>query len=262
MTQGRIMTVNINPKEPAELSASLYHAHHQSHLEDIPFWMEMAAFHGDPILELGCGTGRTLVPLALKGYRVYGLDINFRMLEALKQNQLSSSIGRLNIFQADASAFRLAVQFSLVFMTCNTFSTFGEKKRRAILKSVSKLLSPGGAFVASVPNPIILENLSPRGEDELDDIIQHPITGNPVQVINSWERKDRVFKINWHYDHLLPDGTVDRVTIKINHHIVRADVYRAEILSAGMSLSCVLGDYDLSDYRSDSTYLILKATKD
>ena len=52
----------------------LYHAHHNRSLEDLPFWLELAAQAGDPILELGCGTGRVLIPLAQAGYHTIGLD--------------------------------------------------------------------------------------------------------------------------------------------------------------------------------------------
>ena len=38
--------------------AMLYHTHHGLHDEDIPFWLALATRYGDPILELGCGTGR------------------------------------------------------------------------------------------------------------------------------------------------------------------------------------------------------------
>ena len=48
---------------------SVYHAHHNRHLEDLPFWLDLAAQTGDPLLELGCGTGRVLIPLAQAGYR-------------------------------------------------------------------------------------------------------------------------------------------------------------------------------------------------
>jgi SAM-dependent methyltransferase len=242
------------------LPALLYHAHHQTYLEDIPFWLEMARRFGDPILELGCGTGRTLISLAQEGYKVYGLDIDFEMLETLIQRQMQLSISQLDVFQADAAAFNLANQFPLVVMPCNTFSTFNAEKRQAILKSVAVHLVPGGAFVFSVPNPDLVEDLSIHGEEELEEIIQHPVTGNPVQVVNSWERFDQVLKLTWHYDHLLPDGLIDRRTSMIDHYINHADEYNNELLNAGLSLDYMFGDFDFSEYQPDSPYLIIQAT--
>lgn len=255
------MTIIKTHDDPSKLPALLYHAQHQGYMEDIPFWKEMAARFGSPILELGCGTGRIFIPLTLDGYLIYGLDNNYEMLEVLIRNQFLNSLKHLKVFQADVVAFKLMLKFSLIFMACNTFSTFEEQRRQAILKTVSKHLSPGCAFVVSLPNPILLEKLPARSEEELDEIIQHPVTGNPVQVLNSWQRKGQIFKLNWFYDHLAPDGTVDRVNFKIHHHIVNPENYRAELLAAGFSSIDLYGDFDFSEYRSDSNYLILMAIK-
>ena len=59
----------------------LIHAHHNRHLEDLPFWLDLAGETGDPLLELGCGTGRLLVPLGQAGHRVIGVDHDPAMLK-------------------------------------------------------------------------------------------------------------------------------------------------------------------------------------
>ena len=250
----------ISPDEYNKLSALLFHTHHQTYWEDIPFWMEMAARQGGPILELGCGTGRISVPIAQEGYQVFGLDKDYSMLEVLKKNPLLNTVRQLDVIQADAAAFHLAIQFALVIMPCNTYSTFNEKERREVLNQVNAHMASGGAFVFSTPNPELLKDLSLHRDSEIDEVIIHPVTGYPVQVVNSWERYSNIFELNWHYDHLLPDGTVDRVTFQVNQHIVNYKKHSAEFADAGLSLSCIYGDYDFSDYRSGSPYLILMGT--
>jgi len=49
--------------------------------EDIAFYCNAAKQYGDPVLELGCGTGRITLAIAEAGYRVVGLDISGKMLE-------------------------------------------------------------------------------------------------------------------------------------------------------------------------------------
>ena len=50
--------------------------------EDTSFWQEIAAGAvGGAILELGCGTGRVLLPLARVGHEVTGIDLSERMLD-------------------------------------------------------------------------------------------------------------------------------------------------------------------------------------
>ena len=48
--------------------------------DDLPFWLAQAARYGDPILELGCGTGRVSIPLAQAGHQVTGIDMAEDML--------------------------------------------------------------------------------------------------------------------------------------------------------------------------------------
>lgn len=49
------------------------------------FWKSCAKLFGGPILEMGCGTGRILLPLAEMGYSVTGIDISLQMLKILEQ---------------------------------------------------------------------------------------------------------------------------------------------------------------------------------
>ena len=60
--------------------ARYYDLSHQSLVEDIPFLLRVAAETGGPALELGCGSGRLLVPLARAGYAVTGVDNSPEML--------------------------------------------------------------------------------------------------------------------------------------------------------------------------------------
>ena len=49
--------------------------------EDLPFWISLANEHGDPILELACGTGRVTLALAQAGFSVTGVDTSEGMLK-------------------------------------------------------------------------------------------------------------------------------------------------------------------------------------
>ena len=51
---------------------------------DIDFWVDVARQVGGPVLELGCGTGRVLIPTARAGFEITGLDLSGRMLEVCR----------------------------------------------------------------------------------------------------------------------------------------------------------------------------------
>ena len=235
---------------------ALYHAHHNLHPEDLPFWLELARQQGDPILELGCGTGRVLGPLLEAGYDVQGLDNNPAMLLFLHRHRLEAKV-----FQADMGLFRLSKRFALILMPCNTYSTLPAETRQATLERIAEHLSPGGLFAASLPNPFSLLDLHAHGEPVIEEIFQHPETGNPVQASSSWKRSKRSFSLSWHYDHLLPDGTVERSSLIIQHHLLKAEDYSKEIQVAGLQVKAVYGDFDQSDYDQESPNLILMIGK-
>ena len=133
--------------------AQLYHAHHNRHSNDLPFWLKLAARQNGPILELGCGTGRVLIALARAGYPAYGLDHDAEMLTLLQLKAGSDPASRCHFFQADMAAFHLARLFSLILLPCNTLSTLPTGTRHAALTHIRQHLSPNGLFAASLPEP-------------------------------------------------------------------------------------------------------------
>lgn len=239
----------------------IFHAHHAQYNEDIPFWLELAREQGDPILELGCGTGRVLVALAKAGYRVFGLDHDAEMLAFLRDNHSPDKLSGVNIFLSDLSAYHLARQIPLILLPCNTLSTLTSETRKNALTLVEQHLSPGGLFAASLPNPARLASLPAFGEPEIEETINHPESGNPLQISSEWEKKGKYFYLRWHYDHLSPDGKVERLTIEVPHELASTETYLAEIRAAGMLPRSLYGDYDRSVYRPDSPHLIIVSQK-
>ncbi|HUV93888.1 MAG TPA: class I SAM-dependent methyltransferase, partial [Anaerolineae bacterium] len=52
---------------------------------DVRFYVEEARRAGSPVLELGCGTGRILIPTAQAGIDIVGLDRSPAMLAIAKE---------------------------------------------------------------------------------------------------------------------------------------------------------------------------------
>ncbi|OGO32347.1 MAG: hypothetical protein A2136_07135 [Chloroflexi bacterium RBG_16_54_11] len=238
----------------------LYHAHHNRHQEDLPFWLELAAQNGDPVLELGCGTGRVLVPLAQAGYRTIGLAYDLTMLKYLKSNTGFQLQPAPFLLAGDISRFSLSARFPLIILPCNTFSTLDDVHRRACLGCIRTHLPEGGIFALSVPNPAILMHLPARAGGELEDEFIHPQTGNPVQVSSTWRRLKSVVKVTWIYDHLFPDGTVDRLSVVVEHRLISMKNYVDDFEYCGLNVTELFGDFDRSAYKPDSPHLIILAT--
>ena len=72
--------------EACRITAKYYDAAYaaKQDLVDAPFYVELARKHGGPVLEVGCGTGRLLLPIAREGIEIHGVDNSPAMLKVLK----------------------------------------------------------------------------------------------------------------------------------------------------------------------------------
>lgn len=66
--------------------AKYYDDEHASYTDDLPMWEGFARHAGeDGVLELACGTGRLLVPLARAGATLTGIDVSPAMLDVARE---------------------------------------------------------------------------------------------------------------------------------------------------------------------------------
>jgi SAM-dependent methyltransferase len=240
---------------------ALFHLHHARESGDINFWTKLADETGSPILELGCGTGRLMTSLCNAGHRVIGLDLDFQALAFARKSVKKDLENKFQLIQSRMECFHLIERFRLVFLACNTLSTLSSESRNNTYERVIQHLTADGAFAASMPNPAYLEELPAEGAMEIEDTLTHPLTGNPVQVMSGWEKSRRSIIFRWNYDQLLADGRVVRKSVETEHALKDLDEYIAEIKKAGFKGVRLYGDYDRSEYGSDSTFVILIANK-
>jgi len=238
-------------------STLLYHTHHSLESDDLPFWLDWAEQQGGPILELGCGTGRVMLPLAQAGYKTVGVDHDPEMLAFLSEEAVVRQVDEIDIIQADITSLRLNQRFALVVMPCNTFSTLPPDGQRATVQRAREHLRSEGLFIASMPNPQVLVSLPRHGAAQLETSFPHPHSGHPVEVRSEWKRSKETVTFFWHYDHVLPDGRVERQTFSAHHYLRDDDSILETFRRAGLSIKAIYGDYDHTTYDEDSPYLIV-----
>jgi len=240
----------------------LYYAHHHHYQDDFPFWLEIVRRSGSPVLELGCGTGRVTIPIAQAGFQIYGLDDDLGMLQVLQQLIHASTIIQSPLLvQGDMRNLPTASLFNTIILPCNTLSTFTIDDQQHVIAQAFQHLKPAGIFAASFPKLEAFLELPDRSESEIEEVFHHPQSQDPVQVSSEWERNNNIFTFQWHYDHLLPDGNVNRTSIQVEHHLYPAESYRHLFNEIGYSSLKMYGDFDFSPLTFDSPYLILVARK-
>src|SRR5207237_10593984 len=88
-----------------DLIAPFYDIEHAHFDEDVDLYLNFAEACGGPLLELACGSGRLLVPLARAGYRVTGVDTSGRMLELARRALEAEGLEeRCTLVQQDGGA--------------------------------------------------------------------------------------------------------------------------------------------------------------
>jgi SAM-dependent methyltransferase len=120
-----------------------------SYRADLALWRELAERCGDPILDVGAGSGRVAFDLAAAGHRVTALDLDPDLLGALRDRS-----GELPVQTvcADARSFALSRRdFALCIVPMQTLQLLGEAtERAAFLHCARAHLRPGGLLACAI----------------------------------------------------------------------------------------------------------------
>jgi SAM-dependent methyltransferase len=88
-------------------------------LVDLPFYLDLAERSGGPVLEIACGTGRVLLPIARQGIAIDGVDNSLPMLSVSKshiEKETPQTRRRITLHKGDMRDFRLRKKYPLVII--------------------------------------------------------------------------------------------------------------------------------------------------
>jgi SAM-dependent methyltransferase len=106
------------------------------------------------LLDLGCGTGRLLLPFARRGYCVLGVDLSAEMLRVAAEKAAAAGLNvhlvRANLVELDGLSDGSFDYAACLFSTLGMVA--GAAARRRVVRHAYRLLRPGGRFVLHVHN--------------------------------------------------------------------------------------------------------------
>lgn len=240
---------------------------------DIAFWeTTAAALSQGPILELGCGTGRVLLPLARAGYEVTGLDRAAHMLARCRdklQLEPPEVQQRVTLLEADMTSFDLGRRFAQVYCAFGTFHHLRTvEEQLACLERCRSHLLPGGALVLDLINPDPAPGSAPDGE--VDQVAEGVSDTGIAEWTDGLRVRGRMAVIGCQRALQCNDCEVtyeileaDTVVRRLSETFPMRFVFRYELehllARSGFHIVAWYGDYDGSAFADESLAMIVVA---
>jgi SAM-dependent methyltransferase len=235
-------------------------------LQDVMFYCGQGREFGDPILELGCGTGRITMELAEAGQRITGLDLSERMLErAVKKRAklLVEARERVHLVQGDMTRFDLGEKFRLIIIPFRPFQHLSEVQEQIdCLGCVRKHLAPGGKLVLDVFQTDAERMHDPVHMREAVVTEYRTADGRQVRIserVAAFHRAEQINDVEMIYSVVHPSGRKERLVFawplryffryEIEHLLVRS----------GFQVKALYGNFDRTAIVDDSPEMIFVA---
>lgn len=166
-------------------------------LVDVPFYVDLARKSRGPVLEIACGTGRVLLPIAREGIEIEGVDNSKSMLGILRRNlarEPREVRERVTIHEGDMRDFRLEKKFQLVTIPFRPLQhMYTAQDQVAALTTAAFHVKEGGsvAFDVFFPN---FEGIAANIGTEILDL-EWTVDAEPRKVVRRFFRKESYDKI-------------------------------------------------------------------
>jgi SAM-dependent methyltransferase len=240
---------------------------------DVELYQALARRTGGPILELAVGSGRIAVPLAEDGHSIVGVDIDSSMLGRARARMAAAgqaTAARIELIEADMSAVaddpRLARSgpFQLAILALNSILIMTTPDRqRAVLRTMARLLAPGGLAVVDVWLPVPADLTAFDGRLSLDWLRTDPETGLDVTKMSAawFDPTSRLVTLNTIFTEGAPGAAPVRWTRTDALRLITADELVGYAADVGLQVEQVAGDHELSPLAPGSDRAVLLARK-
>jgi SAM-dependent methyltransferase len=248
------------------VSAKYYDDAYATHedLSYLRFYSGLAARTGGPVLELACGTGRVLLPIARQGVRIDGVDSSPAMLRQLRQKlarepQNVSMLVRVS--RGDLRRFRATSKYALVVIPFRPMQhMYTVEDQVAALRTAASHLQSGGLLAFDVYYPRFDSALAGIGEEKLE--LQWAPKNDPTTVVQRYLRKESADKIHQNfsatyiYRTYQGDRLVKEETAPLKMSYYTYPHLRALFLLAGLEIVEEYGSCEKAPLNNDSREMV------
>lgn len=241
-----------------------------AHRGDVDFYLDYCRSADGKILELGCGTGRVLIPIAESGCQITGLDFSEHMLNKCRQKlQIKSEEvqNRVRLVQGSITDFDLNDTFSMTIIPFRPFQHLVEVADQiACLRQIHKHLKDNGRLVFDLfqvdPRKMFGSMFTEEESEDFSWVDLHD--GKKLKRAHRisakhWSQQYNDVELIYYVSN--PDGKIDRLVQAFPFRYF----FRYEVLHllerCGFRIIELYGNFDKSKLIDDSPEMIFVAEK-
>ncbi|HHY10021.1 MAG TPA: class I SAM-dependent methyltransferase [Firmicutes bacterium] len=223
--------------------------------DDRDFYLSLAEKKGGSVLDLACGSGRLLKPLAELGLEVVGLDLSRAMLDLARQNLGENK--NVHLIQGDMRSFSLGVKFNTIIIPYfSLIYMLTDAERKSVFQQCWKHLHEGGLLAFDFLTGEIEE-----GEHWPALALQgiHPISGEVlISVVQIKGLAGNLRQLNQINYCLKPAAQTYEITVQASKEaLVSADRMEKLVSDCNFSIEGVYGGYLREKYTGGEECVIV-----
>ena len=214
---------------------------------------------GGKILELACGSGRLLLPLAQEGYTLTGVDTSAAMLDiAQRALEKAGTAARCRLVQQDMCSLQLQEKYRLAMIALGSFGHIITRvQQQQALAAIRRHLSIGATFILDISNE--------------DARYMEALSGQMLHQ-GTWQQQDGSYVTHFlspassNSQHLLDlthfyevhhqGGSVQRSVSQTSLYLFERNETELLLDQAGFRVKDVYGTYEFGPYEHNSARMI------
>ena len=242
----------MSPRDPFQ-DAALYDWEYRRRRDDVRFYCTLADERGGPILDLGCGTGRLMLPLLRAGHVVVGVDRAPAMLAraAARVRRLAPRARRRALLvRGDLRRLPVTTRFQFAVAAFHTIQHLAtDRELTGFFAGVARALQPGGwlAFDIFAPDARFLGRADATdGRRWARTRFRHPATGLRTEYSESYRLDGRMLTTTFHYRPVVarhrraPAGR----RVELAHRLLEPGEIRRLLANTGLTVIASWGGFD------------------
>ncbi len=246
---------------PFERFARLYDWEHDPFQEDLGAYVALARRFGGPVLELTCGTGRVLLPLAEAGFACTGVDSSAAML-ARARARLERAGRSARLEQQDLASLHLRGRYRTILLPLDGLALLlARPAQLACLRAARQAASHDGCLVVDVSNGNVR-----GGNEPLQEVLHHltapdPETGRPTTkwVVRRPRPAEQLDELTFYYDEQDERGCLRRTIVDLRLRWFTRSELELLLELSGWRVDELYGGYDFEPFGPTSDRLFVVA---